>query len=127
MHGIILPARRGLSSALAMAVALGAVAAAIPAEAQQNRRQQAAAAPAPSYTPAFIALYEPVAAVANAATGDYAAARGQLAAINAAIQTADDRMAAGNLALMLGNKLTDKALQRQGLEMMIASGKVEPA
>src|SRR6187402_3288998 len=35
--------------------------------------------------------------------------------------------AARNLILTLGNKLKDAQLQRQGLEMMVASGKVDPA
>ncbi len=63
----------------------------------------------------------------NAEGGDYASAKAQLPTVIAAIETPDDRYMAGNLTLLLGNKLKDPVLQRQGLELMLASGKVDPA
>jgi len=110
--------RGGLGSALALALALtsGAVVATAvtgtPAMAQNSK--------------AFAEAYQPVADVVNTEGGDYAGAKARMAAVVAAIETPDDRYAAGNLTLILGNKLTDPVLQRQGLEMMIASGKVAP-
>ena len=109
-------------SAFAMALALGgatvAVTAAtsVPAMAQQG----------PKYSKEFVKVYKPLADIVNAATGDYAAVKPQIPAVLAAVKNEDDRNAAGNLVLILGNKLSDQALQRQGLELMLASGKVAP-
>lgn len=109
--------RGGLGSALALALALtgGAVGTAVlntPVLAQNSKN--------------FGKVYQPVANVVNDAAGDIAAARAQLPAVIAAIETPDDRNVAGGLVLMAGNKLNDKALQRQGLELMLQSGKVPP-
>ncbi len=120
---------RGLGSALALAIALvgGAAvvtaATAAPAAAQRSARSNA---PQNQNSDGFVAAYEPVAAIVNLATGDFAAAKPQIPGLVAAIQTPDDRYAAGNLILTLGNKLKDASLQRQGLELMVASGKTAP-
>ncbi len=110
--------RGGLGSALALALALaggsviGTAVTGTPAMAQNSE--------------AFAEAYQPVADIVNAEGGDYAGAKARIPAVVAAIETPDDRYAAGNLTLILGNRLTDPVLQRQGLEMMIASGKVLP-
>lgn len=119
-----LASRFGMAVALACGVATSAVLIASPAQAQRQQRQQA---PRADYSEAFAKVYQPVADVVNAETGDLAAAKAQIPGIVAAISTADDRFAAGNVALLLGNRLNDPALQRQGLELMIASGKADPA
>ena len=126
MPGMFLSARRAPSRALASALALSAPLAA--ATLALSAAPVCAQAPAgkPSYSPAFVKAYQPVAAIVNAPTGDYAAAKAQLPAVLAAAQNADDKNAAGNLLIILGNKLSDHALQRQGLELMLASGKVDP-
>ena len=116
---------RGAGSALAMAFALaaggiaGTVATTAPALAQQQ----------PNYSPSrnFSKVYQPIAAIANAAGGDYASAKAQLPALVAAVENADDRYLAGNLHYALGVKLNDQTLQQQGMEMMLASGKAAPA
>src|SRR5690606_27106653 len=59
--------------------------------------------------------------------GDFASIKPQVPGLVSAAQTPDDRFAAGNLILQLGNKLSDPTLQRQGLELMVASGKADPA
>lgn len=111
--------RGGLGSALALALALtggavvGTAVTASPALAQNSK--------------GFAAAYKPVADIANAPDGDVNAAKAQLPGVIAAVETADDKNAAGNLSLILGNKLKDPVLQRQGLELMLASGKVDPA
>lgn len=115
---------RKLSSALAMALALtggafvGTAALESPALAQQAK---------PKNSKAFAEAYQPVATIANTEGGDYASAKAQLPAVIAAAETADDRYMAGNLVLLVGNKLKDATLQRQGLELMLSSGKVELA
>jgi len=117
--------RGGFSSALALALSLGggAVVAtgltASPALAQQQ--------PKANNSAAFAKAYQPVAAIVNAEGGDVAAAKAQLPGVVAAVETPDDRFSAGNLVLLVGNKLKDSALQRQGLELMVASGKADPA
>ncbi|KRA83278.1 hypothetical protein [Altererythrobacter sp. Root672] len=111
--------RGGLSSALALALALtggavvGTAMTASPAFAQNSK--------------GFAAAYKPVADITNAPGGDLAAAKAQLPGVIAAAETPDDKNIAGNLSLILGNKLNDPVLQRQGLELMLASGKVDPA
>ena len=119
--------RFGSAITLALALAGGAVVASATASpaAAQNRANRNA--PKPQNSEAFVAAYEPVAAIVAAETGDFAAAKAQIPGLVAAIQTADDRNAAGNVILTLGNKLKDAQLQRQGLELMVASGKTDPA
>jgi tetratricopeptide (TPR) repeat protein len=124
-------ALRGFGSAVTVAIALAGGAAVVtaataaPAAAQRSGRNNAA--PQPQNSEAFVKAYEPVAAIVSAEGGDYAAAKAQLPGVIAAIETPDDRNAAGNMILTLGNKLKDVQLQRQGLELMVASGKTDPA
>ncbi|MXO64424.1 hypothetical protein [Altericroceibacterium endophyticum] len=108
-------AHKGLGSKIAMAMALagGTVAGAgiaTPAFAQD-------------YSKAFVKTYKPVADIVNAEGGDVASQKPNIPAVIAAIETEDDRFAAGQLILSMGSKLTDPSLQRQGLELMLASGK----
>jgi len=116
---------RGVASALALAAALaaggalGTAATVSPALAQGQAKA--------NYSPDFVKVYQPVANIVNAADGDFAAAKAQAPAVVAAAQSADDRNAAGSLLVTLGGKLNDRAMQRQGLELMLASGKVAPA
>lgn len=109
--------RRGLASAIALAVAFagGAVVttAVLPSPAYAQK-----------YSRNFVKVYGPVADLVNAEDGDPAAAQAQLPAVYQAIENDDDRFAAGNVTLILGNKLSNAELQRTGLEMMLDSGKV---
>lgn len=117
-------ASRTLGSALAAALALaGASAMAAPAAAQA---QQQAAQPQLKASKNFGKVYEPVAAIANADAGDFAGAKAQLPAVLAAAESADDRYLAGTLHYVLGNKLNDAALKRQGMELILQSGKATP-
>lgn len=110
----------GRSLALALVLGLGLAGTSFTAEPAfaQSKAQN---------SKAFVEAYQPVADIANAEGGDYAAGKARLPAVLAAVETADDRFLAGNLSLLLGNKLNDPALQRQGLELMLASGKADPA
>lgn len=113
-----LTSRCALALALATGLTVGVAGVAEPAYAQGK----------PKYSEGFVAAYEPVAKVVNAVPegGDYAAAKTQLPGVVAAVQNADDRYTAGQLLLLVGNKSNDPAFQRQGLELMLASGKVPP-
>src|SRR5688572_25734317 len=121
---------RAFGSALTLAISLAAGAAVVtaataaPAAAQRSGRS---AAPQTQNSEAFVKPYEPVAAIVTAETGDFASAKPQIPGLVAAIQTPDDRFAARNLILQLGNKTSDAQLQRQGLALMVASGKADPA
>lgn len=110
--------RLALAAALVSGAAMGAAGMATPAMAQQQAEAE--------YSEPFVEAYQPVAEIAGAESGDFAAAKAQLPGVIAAAQTADDRLAAGQLSLQLGTKLSDRALQRQGLEMMLQSGKLPP-
>jgi len=112
--------RAGIGSALALALALASGAVAVPALAQAPAAQAQ-----PNYKPSrnFSKVYQPLATIANDAAGDHASARAQLPALVAAVENEDDRYLAGNVHYSLGVKLRDRALQQQGMELMLASGK----
>jgi tetratricopeptide (TPR) repeat protein len=103
--------------ALSVALATGSLAAtalvAPPAQAQE-------------YTEAFVNAYNPIQTITNSGVADFSAARPLVPALVAALTNADERSAAGNLLLVVGQNLRDPALQRQGIELMLASGKVAP-
>lgn len=111
---------RGFASAAVMALSLagGAVVATAvtgtPALAQEK----------PNNSKGFVQAYQPVAQIVNTEGGDLNAAKAQVPALLAAAETPDDKLVAGNLILNIGTKLKDKVLQRQGLDTMLASGKV---
>ncbi|WP_343807349.1 hypothetical protein [Alteraurantiacibacter aestuarii] len=87
----------------------------------------APAAYAQDYSDEFVDAYQPVADVVNAEGGDAASVTGQLPGIVALAMNADEKFAAGNLILSAGNKTNTPALQRQGLELQLESGMVDPA
>jgi hypothetical protein len=128
---------RTLVSSGAFAVALAAGVFATCASAQDdpvlpnnnNRRggQQQQTPPKTGNSREFAKVYQPLAAIANAPTGDFAGAKAQIPALLAAVQNDDDRNLAGSLILLLGNKTNDRALQQQGLGLMLQSGKVPAA
>ncbi len=86
----------------------------------------ATSAQAQDYSRSFREAYAPIAEITTGETPDWAGARDQFDAVLAAIENEDDRNAAGNMALMIGNNLNDPTWQRRGLELMLESGKVEP-
>lgn len=108
--------RKSSSFALALALvggtALSTAAFATDAMAQQEISQE------------FNTVYAPVATMLQGEAPNYEAAKAQIDNVVAAITTENDRYAAGNLAVVVGNNLNDSALQRRGLEMMVQSGLV---
>ena len=110
--------------ALALAMATGALVAtagfAEPAYAQKKKKEEA---PKSNYSKEFIAAYSPVSEMTKVTPPDVAALKAALPTVLAAVQTPDDRLAAGSLVLQVGQFGQDTALQYQGLELMIASGK----
>lgn len=74
----------------------------------------------------FVEAYQPVAEMVNAEPANYEGARAAIPTVVAAIENENDRNVAGNLILNIGNNLSDPALQRRGLQMMLDSGLVAP-
>ncbi|WP_324827360.1 hypothetical protein [Qipengyuania zhejiangensis] len=110
-----------LGLALATGVVLGGAALESPAFAQKKSK-----AAKPSYSKAFIAAYGPLQALLAAETPDLAAMKAAIPAVVAAVETDDDRFAAGGVLVNISQKANDLGLAAQGLEMMLASGKVAP-
>ncbi len=111
-------ARRAVSTlALALALGCGTVVAtgitAPAAYAQDNSR-------------GFVEAYNEVMAAEKGESPDWNVVKTKLPELVAAISTEKDRLLAGQIHLQTGTNLQDPALQRAGLEMMLASGMVEP-
>ncbi|WP_341711970.1 hypothetical protein [Erythrobacter sp.] len=107
--------------ALALAIATGAVVttAALEAPAFAAKKKEKVA-----YSKAFIAAYQPLQTLLQAEAPDGAAIKAALPSILAAIENEDDRFAAGQAHVAASQKLNDLTLALQGLELMLASGKV---
>ena len=115
-----------LALALTAGTAVGVAGIAEPAYAQKKSKEPKEAKVQNSK--GFVAAYEPVdkAFKAVAEGGDYSAVKAQLPTMIAAAENADDKFVAGQMTLVVGNKATDPVLQRQGLELMLGSGKTAP-
>ena len=119
------------SSALALAMILGATGTAAtvaleqPAFAQKKKKKDDKA-DAKKYSDGFVAVYQPISEQVNGGAPDWNAIATQRPAIVAAVETDDDRMVAGNLIYSIGTNLENRALQQEGVELMLASGKVAP-
>jgi len=105
-----------LAIALATGAAVGVTAFEAPASAQKK----------PKYSKGFIAAYTPLQEALGAETPDEAAIKAAIPGVVAAIENEDDRYAAGGAIVGASQKINDLGLALQGLEMMLASGKVAP-
>jgi len=114
--------RKASKLAIAAAVmgvgAFGATAFDAPAFAQKQKAE---------YSDEFIKNFGPIDAAMNEENPDYAALLTQARAVAGSINTADDRMAYGSTLEKIGTKMSDPALRREGMEMMLESGKVPAA
>ncbi len=111
---------KGYISTFAMALALAGGAVAASAGLSTTVAAQ-------EYSEAFVAAYDPLGAVVFSEGGDVAPLEGQLNAIADLAQSDDEKNAAGNLLLQAGNKLNSRPLQRRGVELQLAGGKLDPA
>lgn len=114
----------GAPSRFALAIALSAGAAltvSAPAQAAKKQEQAAAAEPKANLSKPFTVAYKPFYDVIKA-KGDLAPLQANLPALQAAATTPDDKYTAGQATYSVGLKTGDLALQRQGVDMMIASG-----
>lgn len=94
------------------------------AHAQKKKKEKKAK---PEYSEAFIAAYQPLNEQVNAEGADISALKPQIQQLAAVSTSPDEQIATGGLVYNSGAKLNDRGLQLQGMEMMLASGKVEPA
>jgi len=105
-----------IGSAVALGVALAGIAA--PAIAKEKAPKEAPA----KVTPAVATGY--TAAKKALDGGDVATATTQYQALKGQVQTDDDKLFVGQLAVNIGQKNNDQAILREGIDMMLASNKV---
>ena len=111
------------SSSFAIAAAmmamgtLGATAIATPAYAQKQAK----------FSKEFLAAFQPIDEAIKGENPDYAALRAQAEAAKDKVQSDDERFFYGSTMYTLGGKLDDIALQVEGMNMMLDSGKVPEA
>lgn len=120
--------KRASGMAMAIAIATGAMITtsaivAEPAYAQKKKKKKKEKA---EYSKEFIAAYSPVNDAFNAENADTAALKPQLLAIVPLAKSPDEKNALGGLLYNASISLKDPAMQSQGMEMMLSSGKVAP-
>lgn len=127
------PARLARQFALAVALAAGTAVLAVPgfadaAYAQKKKKgeEEAEAAGKPVYTPAFVKAYQPLDAKLKAPGASIAALKPEIDALVPLAVTPDDKLALGGMLFNAGITGKDYALQLQGAETMLASGKTKP-
>lgn len=121
----------GRQFALAIALAAGTAVLAVPgladaAYAQKKKKEEQKDDGKPVYSKAFVDAYQPVDAALKAPGADVAALKPQLDALVPLAVSADERQALGGLLFNSGIAVKDTAMQLQGVEMMLASGKLQP-
>ena len=117
--------KRSIShAALAIALSIGMVGAAATSEPAYAAAKKKAKGPTGEYSEGFIGAYQPLVAKSEAEGANGAALVGEAKALAAVSQSPDEKQAAGGLIYRIGAMAQDRALQQQGIEMMIGSGKV---
>lgn len=112
-----------LAVALATGTALSFTAFAEPAYAQKKKKKDEA--PQAEYSDTFRAIYPVMSKSYNEAPDTRASLASQVPALAAASTTPDDKNASGNLIYNIGVVTKDAAIQKQGLRMMLESGKAD--
>ncbi|WP_095011052.1 hypothetical protein [Tsuneonella mangrovi] len=109
--------RIGMAVALATGTAVVLTAAATPAYAKKDKEAK------PDYSKPFVAAYQPFVKKLQGGA-DPAELKADLPAVVATASTDDDKLIAGQLTYNVGVKAQDQAMERQGLNMMLDSGKM---
>lgn len=119
--------RPGSNIALAIALLCGtAMTAGVfaePAHAQKKKKKKESKA---DYSRDFLKSYQAAAALLSAEPKDVAGATALLPDVLSKVQTADDKMVAGQLHVNIGVESDDMAMQKTGIDMMIDSGRLAP-
>lgn len=125
------PTRLARQLALAVALAGGTAVLAVPgfadaAYAQKKKKDEKADAGKPVYSKEFVAAYQPIDTALRAPTADLAALKPQVLALLPLATSPDEQLALGGMMFNTGINAKDLPLQFQGVELMLASGKVKP-
>lgn len=112
-------ARAALAAALASGLALAA-------PTQAFARDKKEAAKPEGNSKAFAEAYAPFQAAVNNPAGDLSAAKALVPTVTAAIQNDADKYTLGTALISVGSKLKDTTLQKQGIELALASGRATP-
>lgn len=115
--------------ALALALASGTAFMTVPgfteaAQAQRAKKGDKQEAPKAAYSKEFVAAFQPLDAAIKAPGADIAALKPQVLALVPMSVSVDEQQATGGLLFNAGIVGKDPALQLQGVEMMLASGKL---
>lgn len=125
------PTRFARQLALAVALASGTAVLAVPgfagaAYAQKKKKDDKADAAKPVYSKEFVAAYQPIDTALRAPAADLAALKPQVLALLPLATSPDEQLALGGMMFNAGITGKDLPLQFQGVELMLASGKVKP-
>lgn len=125
------PNRAGLARNLAFAIALASgsallVAPAFTDAAHAQKKDKKKDEGKAQYSKEFLAAYKPLEAALAAPGADIASLKPQLMAMVPLAISADEQQAAGGMIYNAGANSSDQSLQLQGMEMLLASGKVAP-
>ncbi len=114
-----------LSLALATGGALGVTALEAPASAQKMKPpKKNEEAPKASYSKEFVEIYQPLSTDSQVEGADPVALQARIPALLALAVSADEKLVSGQMVYNIGLKAKDVAMQRQGLDLMLASGKL---
>lgn len=123
----------GLAGRLALAVALasGTALVAVPgladaAHAQKKKDEKKKDDAKPVYSKEFVTAYQTVEAGLKAPDADIAALKPQILALVPLAKSPDEQIALGGMIFNAGITAKDLPMQLQGVELMLASGKVKP-
>ncbi len=114
----------GLAVALASGTALLAVPGFADAAYAQKKKKDEKEAPKAAYSQEFVKAYQPIETALKVPTPDFATLKPQILALVSLANTPDEKSATGAMMYNSGIISKDPALQLQGAELMIASGKL---
>ncbi len=112
------------TTALALALALGAVAVTGTTPAAAAKKTESAASAKRNFSPAFVKAVQPLQTALTG--GDMAAAKAALPAAQAAATTDDDKFQVSLMSYQIAQKTGDQAAAATAVDAMLASGKAPP-
>ncbi len=121
-----LAGRAALAVALASGTALVAVPGLTDAAYAQKKKKEESEQAKPVYSKEFVAAYQAVETALKAPGADVAALKPQILALVPQAKSPDEQIALGGMIFNSGITAKDLPMQLQGVEMMLASGKVKP-
>lgn len=91
---------------------------------KKKKKDDKESAAKPVYSKEFVAAYQPIDIAMKAPDADYAAIKLQVMALLPMAVSPDEKQALGGMIFNTGINTKDQAMQLQGVEMMLASGKL---